>query len=143
MRYWDASALVPLCTQEPSTPRLRALAAEGPIVTWCLSRVEIASAVERRAREKHLSTAARLRALENLAALSAAWVEVTAVAAVRDQALALLARHPLRAADALQLGAAAVAAGGSVTAHSFVCTDTRLRSAAAREGFTTPATEPS
>ncbi len=110
-------------------------------MTWCLSRVEIASAVERRAREKHLSAAARLRALENLAALSAAWVEVTAVAAVRDQALALLARHSLRAADALQLGAAVVAAGGSVAGHAFICTDTRLRSAAAREGFATPATE--
>lgn len=143
MQYWDASALVPLCTQERSTLRLRALAREGPIVTWCLSYVEIASAIERRAREKHLSTTARLRALENLAALAAAWVEVTAVAAVRDQALALLARHPLRAADALQLGAAAVAAGGLVTGHSFLCADVRLRNAAAREGFETPPTEPS
>lgn len=138
MRFWDASALVPLCVQERSTRQLRALAGDRPIVTWCLSQVEIASAIERRAREKQLSAAARERALGNLAALADACVEVTAVAAVRQQALAILARHPLRAADALQLGAAWVAAGGVPRGHEFLCADVRLRRAAIREGFETP-----
>jgi predicted nucleic acid-binding protein len=139
VRYWDASVLVPLCTYELSTPRLRQLARAGPIVTWCLSYVEIASAIERCAREKQLTPAARTRALDNLARLAAAWVEVTAVAAVRTEASALLARHALRAADALQLGAARVASGSSPHGHSFVCADERLRAAAAREGFDTSA----
>ena len=39
------------------------------------------------------------------------WEEVTGVLAVRSRANALLARHPLRAADAGQLGATAVGAG--------------------------------
>ncbi len=138
MRYWDASCLVPLCTQERSTPALRALAAEGPIVTWCLSAVEIASAIERRAREGHLPAAGRREALENLAALSASWIEITALEAARDRALAVLARHVLRAADALQLAAALVAAGDAGGSREFVCADARLREAAEREGFAVP-----
>jgi hypothetical protein len=143
VRYWDASCLVPLCTAERTSPALRALAAKGPIVTWCLSSVEIASAIERRTRERHLSGDGRRRALENLQAVSAAWIEVTAFASVRERALALLARHSLRAADAVQLGAALVAAGGPPSGHEFLCGDARLRDAAIREGFVSPRVEQS
>ncbi len=48
MRYWDASALVPLCVQEQSSDdAMRALAVGSlPIVTWALSRLEIVSALQ-------------------------------------------------------------------------------------------------
>jgi len=44
--------------------------------------------------------------------------------------------HPLRAADALQLGAALVACGDDPHGFEFVCVDERLNEAARREGFT-------
>jgi predicted nucleic acid-binding protein len=135
MRYWDASALVPLIVAEPTTDRLRVLARNGEIVTWCLSPVEIASAIERRAREGALRPADRELALATLAEIAAAWTEITAVAQVRDRACRLLAVHPIRAADALQLGAALVAVDDRPAGHEFVCLDTRLAEAAAREGY--------
>lgn len=135
MRYWDASALVPLVVAEPDSDSLRRLAREGDLVTWCLSAVEIASAIERRAREGALSPADRRSALENLAEVTDAWTEITAMALVRERAYRLLAVHPLRAADALQLAAALVAAGDRPSQHHFLCADGRLRDAAGREGF--------
>jgi hypothetical protein len=46
-----------------------------------------------------------------------------------------LARHALRAADSLQLGAALVASEGDPTSLEFVCLDRNLADAAEREGF--------
>jgi predicted nucleic acid-binding protein len=135
MRYWDASALVPLVVAEPSSARLRALARDGGIVTWCLSAVEIRSAIERRAREGALSAADRESAIAVLGELDSVWTEITAVALVRERAGRVLAVHGLRAADALQLAAALVASGTRPAEHEFVCTDARLSEAAAREGL--------
>lgn len=135
MRYWDASSLVSLCVEEASTGILRKLAAQGAIVTWAVSRVEIASAIERRSRQGQLSSAARKAALLALEQLAEAWTEVQAVAPVCERAERLLALHPLRAADAMQLGAALVAVSGPPRGHEFVCGDERLRDAASREGF--------
>lgn len=136
MRYWDASALVPLCVHEPQTDALRALAAESALVTWAGSMVEVASAIERRTRDGSLVRAGREVALATLRELGTTWLEITAIGPVRDRALRLLATHPLRAADALQLGAALLAASDRPLGHEFVCVDARLRDAASREGFT-------
>lgn len=132
MRYWDASALVPLVVAEPSSSALRTLARDGGIVTWCLSAVEISAAIERRAREGALSSPDRRAALDNLAEVASVWTEITAVALVRERACRLLAVHTLRAADALQLAAALIAAGDRPAEHEIVCTDSRLAEAAGR-----------
>lgn len=138
MRYWDASALVPLVAAEPGTEDARAWLREDPgIVTWAWTRVEIASAVERRSREGHLTRAERRHTLERFRALADAWDEVTDVLAVRSRALGLLARHPLRAADAAQLGAALVVGDELGSPLPFVCLDERLAIAAEREGLPT------
>ena len=134
MRYWDASALVSLCVAEEPTGALRRLAGGG-IVTWSVSAVEIASAIERRAREGSLEPAERRAARVALGELAAAWAEIDALGAVRERALRLVATHPLRAADAMQLAAALVAVRDRPGGHVFVCMDDRLRDAAAREGF--------
>ncbi len=60
---------------------------------------------------------------------------VAATEEVRRRAGRLLAVHPLRAADALQLAAALVFCEDDPTGESFVCLDDRLREAALREGF--------
>lgn len=134
MRYWDASALAALCVAEASTPAVRPLA-RGGIVTWSVSAVEIASAIERRTRDGSLTDAGRAGAHAALAALSAAWTEISALGPVRERAMRLVATHAIRAADAMQLGAALVAVSDRPAGHDFVCVDTRLGSAAAREGF--------
>jgi predicted nucleic acid-binding protein len=54
---------------------------------------------------------------------------------IRESARRLLRVHDLRAADALQLAAAIVAAEGRPPALDMVCLDDRLAKAAEREGF--------
>lgn len=76
------------------------------IVTWAWSAVELASAVERRARQGEFSRDQRRHTPAHFAGLVEVWDEVTDVLMVRRRAPAVLARHPLRAADAAQLGAA-------------------------------------
>jgi predicted nucleic acid-binding protein len=135
MHFWDASALVALCVLERTSASLRKLAVQEDLITWCLSAVEITSAVERRAREGALSDSGRAEALANLSQLANAWIEVTAIAAVRERANRLLGTHALRAADSVQLAAALVAVEDRPGGHEFVCTDARLCQAAGREGF--------
>jgi predicted nucleic acid-binding protein len=134
VRYWDASALVPLCVAEGGTAAARRLV-RGGIVTWVMSAVEIAAAIERRGREGGLTDADRATARAALRELAAAWTEISAIGAVRERALRLVATHGLRAADAMQLGAALVAVSDRTAGHEFVCADRRLRDAVAREGF--------
>ena len=136
MRYWDASALVPLIVAEPVSDRMRErLAEDDRIVTWAWSYTEIASAVERRTRDGLLSRGQRLSLLRRLLLLADSWDEVTDILAVRSRANSLLARHPLRAADAGQLGAALLLQEQLVDSLSFVCLDRKLSAAAEREGL--------
>jgi hypothetical protein len=60
---------------------------------------------------------------------------VAATEGVRRRAARLLAIHPLRAGDALQLAAALVWCEETPDGEAFVCLDERLRAAAAKEGF--------
>ncbi|HVG06091.1 MAG TPA: hypothetical protein VNM67_00135 [Thermoanaerobaculia bacterium] len=70
-----------------------------------------------------------------LRSLLAHAVEIEPCEEVRDLASQLAAKHPLRAADALQLAAALDWCGGNTHGESFVCLDDRLRGAAALDGF--------
>lgn len=135
MHYWDASAIVPLCVEEDSSTRLRRLAEAERIVTWCLTLVEVRSAIERRGRDGSLAPGGRERASAGLRELAEAWTEVTMIGPVRERALRLLAVHSLRTADAVQLAAALVLTEDQPAGHSFVSSDARLRAAAEREGF--------
>lgn len=136
MRFWDASAVVPLCLREPASARLRRLAREDPaMLVWWGTPVECWSAFARLRRDGVLSAAGEAQARRLLAELAVAWSEVEASQEVREAAGRALLLHPLRAADALQLGAALLWAAGRPSGHAFVCLDERLREAAAREGF--------
>ncbi|MGQ0538990.1 MAG: hypothetical protein ACT4R6_08610, partial [Gemmatimonadaceae bacterium] len=66
---------------------------------------------------------------------SVTWLEVPASDNVKEQAVRLLRVHRLRAADALQLAAAVVAADFDTGALEFVTLDTRQAEAAEREGL--------
>jgi predicted nucleic acid-binding protein len=136
VRYWDASAIIPLLADEPSRDRLLAyLEQDAEILAWWGTPIEIASAIARREREQLLSSEEAERVLASARQLAEAWHEIVPSAAVRRSAERLLRMHPLRAADSLQLAAALVACDRDPTTLEFVCLDARLANAARREGF--------
>ena len=67
--------------------------------------------------------------------LSISWTEVLPTDSVRSQAERLLLRHPLRAADALQLAAAMLWVDAEPDGHPLITFDGRLAEAARGEGF--------
>ena len=138
MKFWDASAIVPLIlTESRRETLLEMLQADPAMVVWWGTPVECGSAIARREREGGLGAAEATAALSRLRTLARSWSEVIASDSVRSTALRLLRTHPLRAADSLQLAAAIVAAEGDAGTLQFVCLDERLREAADREGFAT------
>lgn len=136
MRYWDASALVPAIVNEAGSDLVDGwLKTDDAVCTWGLTRVELASAIERRAREGALTAGQRRAALKLVVELATAATEVLDLQAVRERGVPLLGRYELRAADALQLAAALVVVEGGIRGLPFVCLDRRLADAASREGF--------
>lgn len=136
MRFWDASALIPLCLNEPRTARLRKVTEENPaIVAWWGTPVECYSAFARLRRDGILTRADEDQAGHVLTRLAAAWTEIQPGRDIREGAARVLLLHPLRAGDSLQLAAALLWARGRGTPGHFVCLDQRLRDAAQREGF--------
>ena len=136
MRFWDSSAILPLIVAEAGTDSVQAIAGEDPVMcVWWGTEIECVSAIARLEREDAFAETAMTAALERLDSLAEAWNEVQPVAAVRGTARRLLRVHPLRAADALQLAAAVVAAEGVPASLDLVTLDDRLAAAAHREGF--------
>jgi uncharacterized protein len=104
VKFWDASAIVPLLVAEESTRRLQRLAAEdSAMLVWWGSPVECVSALAHLERDGALNMRAMALALRRLRQLSAGWHEVDPSDEIRDTAARFLRVHPLRAADALQL----------------------------------------
>lgn len=136
MRFWDASALVPLLVEEANTALVTDwLKEDRDVIVWGMTRVELASAIERRAREGLLDRSQRAAALKRAERLTGDAHEVSDLPAVRARAVALLARHALRAADAAQLGAALLVADPDPSSLTVVVLDQRLAEAAEREGL--------
>jgi predicted nucleic acid-binding protein len=136
LRYWDSSALVALFVQQTATSDMQGLYSQDPgVVTWTLSEIEILSALCRLEREGDLDPDGFQRAVERLDELLQTVDTVNAFDAVKVRARRLLRTHVLRAADALQLGAALVCVSDDPSRWPFVCLDDRLAAAARREGF--------
>lgn len=131
MRFWDSSALVPLCVEEPATERVRGSLEEDPEMTaWWGSAVECWSAFARLRREGVISAEGEEQARAVLERLGAAWTEILPSDEVRTRAGRLVRVHPLRAADAFQLSAAL-----TLGRPELVSFDDRLRTAARLEGL--------
>ena len=136
MKFWDASAVVPLLIAEESTRRLQALTAkDSAMLVWWASAVECVSALARLERDGALNPAAMTLALQRLHKLSAGWHEVDPRDEIRETAARFLRVHALRAADALQLAAAFAAAERRPASLEIVTLDERLANAARKEGF--------
>lgn len=137
MKFWDTSAIMPLCVDESGSTTVQAILERDPaLVVWWATRTECVSAFMRQVREGSLSVAGERQTREVLETLGQVWIEVQPSTTVRRTAERLLAVHPLRAADALQLAAALQWCRGQPTNHGFVSFDKRLREAAHKEGFT-------
>jgi hypothetical protein len=136
MKFWDSSAIIPLCIEETHTRTVHDIAKkDGSFVVWWGSIVECYSAFSRLRRNGAITRDEDAQVREVLASLSEAWTEIEPSDDIRDITQRLLRNHPLRAADALQLAAAIIWTDKTPKGHHFVCLDTRLREAASSEGF--------
>ena len=136
MKFWDSSAIIPLVVKEENTDYcLMALADDPKMLIWCLSRVEVMSALCRRVRDDLMDVYEFQKAKERLRVIWGKVTEVSAVEKVRSRALRLLEVHPLRAADACQLAAALIGVQEDPERLAILCFDHRLETAAIKEGF--------
>ncbi|HVC61138.1 MAG TPA: hypothetical protein VND19_12355 [Acetobacteraceae bacterium] len=136
MTFWDASAIVPLLVAEKITARLQPLAQRDPdMLAWWGSAVECASALARLEREAALDAKGAELAFRRLKLIADAWHEFEPSEVVRQTAARFLRVYPLRAADALQLAAAFVAAEHRPASLQVVTLDDRLAVAMRKEGF--------
>lgn len=136
MRFWDSSAIVPLLAAEPSTAAVESAYGRDPQMTvWWGTEIECVSAISRRERLGTLAIEEVPNAFEALEALALGWNEVDPGSRVREVANRLLRTHPLRAADAMQLATALIAAEERPANLPLVTLDDRLADAARREGF--------
>jgi len=97
--------------------------------------VECASALARLERGALLDVKGAASAFDRLKQLANGWHEIEPSETVRENALRFLRVHPLRAADALQLAAAFLAAERRPSTLEVVTLDERLADAARKEGF--------
>lgn len=136
MKFWDTSAIVPLLAQVPESPACHRLWRSDPrVVVWALTETEALSALCRRLREGVLGSQEAGQAEARIEKLASRWVEIESLPPVKEEAARLLHLHRLRAADALQLGAALVAFNRRPKKRAFVSLDEELLEAARREGF--------
>lgn len=134
--FWDSSALVPLLVAERRSDDLtRLLSNDREVTVWWGMPVECLSALYRFHRETPLHQVALTLAIERMRALVEDADTVAPTDQVRRRASRLVATHPLRAADGLQLAAALIWCEEQPSGEGLVSLDERLRNAASREGF--------
>jgi predicted nucleic acid-binding protein len=136
MRFWDSSAIIPLLVTEARSPAARGHYEHDPdMAVWWATETECVSGLARLERDGHLGAGEITLAIGRLDRLGAAWQEIQPIARIRLIANRLLRTHSLRAADALQIAAAIVAAEEQPASLGLVTFDQRLAEVAAREGF--------
>jgi predicted nucleic acid-binding protein len=121
---------------EPTTNAVQSLAEKDPtMLVWSATEAECASKIARLEHDVALDAAAVMQAFHRLRQLAPTWHEVDPSDPIREAAVRFLRVHPLRAADALQLAAAFIAAERRPSSLEIVTLDDRLAAAARKEGF--------
>ena len=135
-RFYDASAIAKAYLDEAATADVRRWMGEGEVIVSRLSEVEVPSAITRRSREGFASVGARDLAIHAFLDDIDHWAVIELTGELARRAVGLLAAHPIRAGDAIQLASALVARDriGSIIGR-FVAYDSRLLAAARLEGF--------
>lgn len=137
MRFWDASAIVPLFVEEDASPTVRAIAqGTTELAVWWSTVVECAGALARRERRGETDPDQVALARSTLGALAARWIEIPPTDTLRQSAHHLVLRYDIRTADAFQLAAALAASDRDPQSMPLVTLDARLAAAARGEGFT-------
>ncbi len=137
MSFWDSSALVPLCTNEPRSILAGRLWKQfSTKVVWWETSVEICSALARLERESKISEKKRLKAEKRLEILERVWNEIEPEPRVKELAKTFPANHGLKAADSLQLASALVWCNEIPKNKDFVSGDAKLLKVAKNIGFT-------
>jgi predicted nucleic acid-binding protein len=133
--------VVPLLVRQPASATVDQWIAEEPeIALWTLTPVEIVSALWRLVRDGALDEAIARQSERRAQELAAASHLIIDVEGAKGLATRLLRVHALRAADALQLAASLLWAGGAPQGRTLHTLDERLARAARREGFEVPMT---
>jgi predicted nucleic acid-binding protein len=122
---------------EPGREAVVRLLGDGLLATARLTQIEIASALARRCRERSLSSSDRETILAALDRDLEVFALVEMTASVVHRGCALLKRHALRAADAVQLASCLDLGGRLRLMPTFVACDERLLAAARSEGLPT------
>lgn len=138
--FADSSALVKLYVAEPGHEQVRQLAA--PLVISALASVEVAGAMWRKQRLGELDpadAALLVRAFEadraGTAEHSSRFITVAVASDIISHAARLVAVHPLRAYDSVQLASALATQRALAEPLSFAALDRSLNAAAAAEGL--------
>lgn len=134
--FRDSSAIVPLLIGDArSEPLTQQLSGDAEPVIWWTTPLECQSAIQRRHRKTPFAASDLTAYSDRLRQIVQHADTVAPTDEVRRRAARLLAVHPLRAADALQLAAALIWSEEQPHGEQFVSLDGCLREAAAREGF--------
>lgn len=137
MNFWDSSSLLPLVVDEIHSNTAKTIFRQDPqLFIWWGTPIECVSAMARKRREGRLSHDEFMEAREKLRYLEIISTRILPSASLKTTAEALLLRHALRSADALQLAASLVLKNESEMNLSFLSEDNRLCEAAEKEGFT-------
>jgi predicted nucleic acid-binding protein len=133
--FWDTSALVPLCVQQPKSASALALRKQFEIVVWWATEVEVASALARLLRMNALPSLDWREANKTAAELAQSWTVVRPSDALRSSAQQIVMNFDLRAGDSFQLAAALEWCQHSPGGKPFLTADRRLYDAALLGGF--------
>jgi len=137
--FWDTSAIIHICVPGQSASVARRVLGQHAAVVWWTARVEVRSVLEWLRKERAISPQAYDASRKRLEALLGSWREILPTDSLRELACVQLERFPIRAADALHLGAALIWCNQKPRGRLFVCNDLRLGGAARQAGFTVEA----
>jgi predicted nucleic acid-binding protein len=127
---------MPLLVAESASTHVREIHSGDPaIVTWWGTPIECVSALARLERKGALTSAGLGGSITRIRHAVTSWTEVWPSDDVREQSIRLLRVHALRAADAVQLAAAIIAAEFQPGTLDFVTLDSNQAAAADKEGF--------
>ncbi len=137
MSFWDSSALVPLCINEPRSISAGKLWKQFPEkFVWWETSVEISSALARIERENKITAAQRQKAEKRLETLEKIWREIQPFIRVKELARTFPALYGLKAADSMQLASALVWCQEKPKNRDFISGDEKLIKVAETVGFT-------
>lgn len=127
---------MPLIVAEATSAEMRGiLRADTEMAVWWGTRTECVAGFNRLSRERVFNDEGLEEAMSRLWTLAGGWTEIRPDDGVRRFAEDLAGKHPLKAADALQLAAALRWREDDAGGAPFVCLDRTLRRAASGEGF--------